>query len=112
MSDTVPLHRVTIEGELTAELREMTAEEITSLIKMTASSPSAGWDLTQHGVARSLVRFGDRTFKSAELAPSGMLEKVVTKAKHLLKLRAAWERLHLPGDEDAADIKAMRVVTG
>jgi len=106
------LHRLTIEGELTADLRELTAEEFAHLAKLTAGSETIGWDLTQRGLALSLVRFGDHTFKAGELAPSGMLEKTITRPKHLMKLRTAWERLHLPDEGDAAHTKAMTPITG
>ncbi len=105
-------HRLTIEGELTADLRELTAEEFAHLAKLTAGSETPGWDLIHRGLALSLVRFGDRSFKTGELAPSGMLEKTITRPRHLMKLRAAWERLHLPDERDALDTKAMRVVSG
>lgn len=105
----MPVHRLTLEGDLTADLRELTAEEFGHLAKLSSSSDSIGWDLTQRGLALSLVRLGDREFKTGDLAAAGMIEKVIPRAKHLMKLRTAWEALHLPSAEDVADTKAMKV---
>lgn len=104
-------YTVKIEANLEAELEEIPAEQFEQLAKSTAGSSSQGWDLTHRGIALSLRKFGEREFKPADLV-GGLLNKAVPTTKHMMKLRAAWEQIHLPSAEDVADIKAMTVRVG
>jgi hypothetical protein len=104
-------YSIRMDEGLYAEMEELPAEQFEALAKSTAGSSSQGWDLTHRGVALTLRKFGNVEYKPADLV-GGLLAKAVPSSRHLMKLRAAWEQIHLPSAEDVADIKGMTVRVG
>lgn len=87
--------------------RELTVSEFETLVK-NAGDKNAGWELTQSGLRISLLRDGKEDLSHQKL--TGVLLNKRFTTRQLLTLRNAWDRVHLPNEEDLSRVRAMRVV--
>lgn len=108
MDTETQTYELEVEPGRIVKFRELTAYEFENLFKAHAASP---WELTQMGVRRSLVADRGEPIEYKDVAGPALSQRF-SSPRALLTLRQAWERVHLPGEEDAARVKAMRAVAG
>jgi hypothetical protein len=102
------IHTLRVAEGVYAELRELPAEMVSDLIKLCSSSKTPGWDIVSRGLALSLKKYGEQTFEPQDLQGPD-LERKIGNSKHYMKIRSAWEFLHMPEEDDLADVKKMTV---
>lgn len=88
-------------------IRELTVEEFERAVAL-AGERNQGWNLTQHGLRMSIVSDGGKELAYTDLVGTKLGERFGT--RQLLILRAAWEQIHTPSQEDMARVRAMRAV--
>lgn len=85
--------------------RELTVEEFERCVQL-AGDRNVGWKLTQEGLRLSIIEDNGSKLTYTDLAGAQLGERFRT--RHLLMLRAAWESVHTPSEEDLARVRAMR----
>lgn len=90
-------------------LKELGAEEFGQVVDQAGGvNPSTEWKLVNFGLMRSIVK--DRNEElSYQTLMGPQLERRFT-TKEILLLRAAWQQIHLPSEEDGTRVREMRVV--
>lgn len=109
----MPRFEVPLDGGETAEIEELTAEQFEQVCKRVATSNSndGAWEVTQQGCRMSLKRVGTRVCTPAELLGPG-LARACGSPRRMLLIRAAWERVHLPNEEESAGVRNLVAVEG
>lgn len=104
------MFEVPLDGGDIAVIRELSATEFEGLYKRTSSAGAdQGWELTQHGLRLSLKSIGDQKFKPEDLIGAQLSAKV-NSVRRMMLLRQAWERIHLPTEEEMAGVRAMTAI--
>lgn len=101
------LYEIEVEVGRVVTFRELTVDEFETVVRTTGDK-NAGWELTQAGLRRSLVRDGAEVLDYQKLVGAQLGKRFST--RQLLMLRTAWEQVHVPGEEDLSRVRAMKVV--
>lgn len=87
--------------------RELTVEEFERCVTL-AGDRNVGWKLTQEGLRASIVQDGAEALTYTDLVGPLLGQRFGT--RRLLILRAAWESVHTPSEEDLERVRAIRAV--
>ena len=80
------------------ELRELAVRDIEAIMHtMPKETASAGWDLAQEGVRRSLVSDDGKAVAYADVVGERLGERFTSQEMFLV--RQVWERVHMPTKE-------------
>lgn len=100
------LYEVDLPGDRVVVLRELTAGEFEAIYRAEGGKPTMDWELTQRGIRMSLVQDRGEALSYTQLTGSLLTDRFST--REMLLLRQAWERIHLPSQEEVARVREPR----
>ncbi len=103
---TVTTYKIDIGGGRIVELRALSFEEFTKCNQLAKNDI---FEMPQHGLRHSIVGDNGQPLKYGDLLGRHLDERFTT--KQMLLLRAAWEKIHAPDEDDVAALKGMTVVS-
>lgn len=91
-------------------IRELRSEEFEQVIRGVANDANKDYELVSQGLRYALVRDGKEELTYQQLA-GPLLAQRFHRPVEMMMLRDAFQKLHLPGPEEQARVKAMRAVS-